>query len=119
PARQLEDLVWRDLCEVLQHPRIVAAAMERAQGGHLLPQDLQARRATLRRGRAALGQQRDRLTEAYLSGVIPLGEYERRRREIEARLAGLGHQEYQLATDAARTGGMAQMAGPRRTLCQR
>jgi site-specific DNA recombinase len=119
PARQLEDLVWRDLCEVLQHPPIVAAAVERAQGGHWLPQDLQARRATLRRGRAALGQQRDRLTEAYLSGVIPLGEYERRRREIEARLAGLGHQEYQLATDAARDGEMAKLAGHVETFCQR
>jgi len=119
PARQLEDLVWRDLCEVLQHPPIVAAAMERAQGGHWLPQDLQARRATLRRGRAALGQQRDRLTEAYLSSVIPLGEYERRRCEIEARLAGLERQEQQLATDAARGGEMAKLAGHVETFCQR
>jgi len=119
PARQLEDLVWRDLCQVLQHPQIVAVAMERARGGHWLPQELQARRATLRRGRAALNQQRDRLTEAYLSSVIPLGEYERRRREIEARLAGLECQEQQLAADAARDGEMAKLAGHVETFCQR
>src|ERR1044072_7566386 len=119
PARQLEGLVWRDLCEVLQHPPIVAAAMERAQGGHWLPQDLQARRATLRRGRAALGQQRDRLTEAYLSSVIPLGEYVRRRCEIEARLAGLERQEQQLATDTARDREMGKLAGHVETFCQR
>jgi site-specific DNA recombinase len=119
PARQLEDLVWCDLCEVLQHPQIVTAAMERARGGHWLPQELQARRATLRRGRAALNQQRDRLTEAYLSSVIPLSEYERRRREIEARLAGLERQEQQLATDAARDGETAKLAGHVETFCER
>src|SRR4051794_7083058 len=119
PARQLEDLVWRDLCQVLQHPQMIATAMERARGGHWLPQELQARRATLRRGRAALGQQRDRLTEAYLSGVIPLGEYERRRREIEARLAGLERQEQQLAAEAARDGETAKLAGHVETFCRR
>ncbi len=119
PASQLEDLVWRDLCEVLQHPQMIAGAMERARGGHWLPQELQARRATLRRGRAALGQQRDRLTEAYLSGVIPLGEYERRRREIEARLAGLERQDHQLAADAARDGETARLAGHVETFCRR
>src|SRR4051812_35099961 len=119
PARQLEDLVWRDLCQVLQHPQMIAAAMERARGSHWLPQELQARRATLRRGRAALGQQRGRLTEAYLSGVIPLGEYERRRREIEARLAGLERQEQQLAAEAARDGETAKLAGHVETFCRR
>ena len=44
------------------------------------------------------------MTEAYLSSVIPLSEYERRRREIEARLAGLENQEQPLAADAARDG---------------
>src|SRR4051794_21122862 len=119
PARQLEDLVWRDLCQVLQHPQMIAGAMERARGGHWLPQELQARRATLRRGRGALGQQRDRLTEAYLSGVIPLGEYERRRREIEARLVELERQEQQLAADAARDGETAKLARHVETFCRR
>jgi hypothetical protein len=31
--------------------------MERARGGHWLPQEWQARRANLQRGRASLGQQ--------------------------------------------------------------
>ena len=39
-----------------------------------LPQELQARQANLRRGRAALSQQLERLTEAYLAAVIPLAE---------------------------------------------
>jgi site-specific DNA recombinase len=93
PARPLEDLVWRDLCEVLSAPEMMAHAMERARGGHWLPQELQAHRASMRRGRAALGQHLERLTEAYLAGVVPLAEYERRRRDIDARLMALERQE--------------------------
>src|SRR5918911_1378112 len=90
-----------------------------ARGGHWLPQELQARRANLRRGRAGLIQQLDRLTEAYLSGVIPLGEYERRRREIEARLVGLDRQEQQLAGDAEQHNATAKLAGHVETFCRR
>jgi site-specific DNA recombinase len=56
PARALEALVWSDLCAVLSAPELIAHAMGRARGGGWLPQELQARRANLRRGRAALGQ---------------------------------------------------------------
>ena len=89
PARPLEELVWRDLCEVLSAPEMVAHAMERARGGHWLAQEMQARRANLRRGRAALVQHVERLTEAYLAGVVSLAEYERRRRDTDARLLAL------------------------------
>jgi site-specific DNA recombinase len=65
PAGQLDALVWQDLCELLTHPESIAQAMERAQGGHWLPQALQARRENLRRGRMSLEQQLERLTEAY------------------------------------------------------
>lgn len=68
---------------------MIAHAMARARGGCWLPQELQARRANLRRGRAALGQQVGPLTDAYLAGVVPLAEYERRRRDTEARLQAL------------------------------
>src|SRR5688500_12684906 len=78
PTRQLEDLVWRDLCQVLQHPQMIAGTMERAHGGEWQPKVLEGRRARLRRGLVALGEQRGGMTRAYGSGVIPLGEYERR-----------------------------------------
>jgi len=96
PACALDDLVWRDLCEVLAAPEMIAHAMAQARGGHWLPQELQARRANLRRGRAALGQQVERLTDAYLAGVVPMAEYQRRRRDTEARLQALDQQETEL-----------------------
>ena len=82
--------------------------MARAHGGAWLPQELLAPRETLRRGQAHLHQQLERLTDAYLRAVIPLDEYERRRRDIEQRVQALAGQEEQLRSDAAR---QQQLAG--------
>jgi site-specific DNA recombinase len=38
PARRLDALVWHDLYEALTHPEARAQALQRAQGGHWLPQ---------------------------------------------------------------------------------
>src|SRR3712207_9347117 len=84
--------------------------MARARGGHWLPQEMRARRANLRRGRAALGQQLERLTEAYLAGVVPLAEYERRRHGTDTRLQALDRQEHELTRDAERQGQTAGSA---------
>lgn len=34
PAEQLDEVVWRDLCEVLTHPESITDALRRAHGGH-------------------------------------------------------------------------------------
>jgi site-specific DNA recombinase len=119
PARALEELVWRDLCEVLAAPEMIAHAMKRARGGYWLPQELQARQTNLRRGRAALGQQLERLTDAYLAGVIPLPEYERRRRDADNRLQALDRQEHELEQDAERQDETAGLAAHAEAFCQR
>ena len=119
PGRPLEELVWRDLCEVLATPEMVVHAMERARGGHWLPQAMQARRANFRRARAGLHQQIERLTEAYLAGVVPLSEYERRRRDAEARLAALDGQERELTHDTDRQAEIARLAADAEAFCQR
>ncbi|QDD96836.1 recombinase zinc ribbon domain-containing protein [Roseomonas mucosa] len=108
PARQLDDLVWSDLWAMLAEPEPLARAVARAHGGAWLPQELLARRETLRQGQASLRQQLERLTDAYLRAVIPLDEYERRRRDIEQRVQALAGQEEQLRSDAAR---QQQLAG--------
>ena len=119
PATALDDLVWRDLCQLLETPEMIAQAMERARGGHWLPQERQARRANLVRGRAALEQQIERLTEAYLAGIVSLEEYKRRRRDAEARLAALAHQEQDLIADIERQSTTASLAAHADAFCQR
>jgi site-specific DNA recombinase len=101
PAGQLDELVWQDLRALLCEPEPLATAVARAHGGAWLPQELQARRETLRRGQVQLRQQLERLTDAYLRAVIPLDEYQRRRRDLEQRVTALVGQEERLRVSTA------------------
>jgi len=104
PAGVLEELVWADLVDLVQHPDRVAEALRRVVGGCGLPQELQARRENLRRGRASVAQQIERLTDASVSGVLKLAEYDRRRKDRERRDATLAQQEGLLDREASRVG---------------
>lgn len=119
PSQQLDDLVWRDLCNVLTHPDQIAAALERAQGGHWLPQELQARREQLRQAQSRLSQQIDRLTEAYLSEVIPLAEYQRRRQDLEQKQQALASQADQLSRQVDQQKELVGLTGAITDFCTR
>jgi len=119
PAGQLDELVWRDLCAVLTHPESITQALERAHGGHWLPQELQDRREQLRRARQRLEQQLERLTDAYVGGVLPLPEYQRRRQDLEQHLHGLAQQEEQLGAQSERHAEVAALATAIADFCRR
>ncbi len=102
PAQQLDELVWQDVCAVLTHPEYIAAALQRAQGGLWLPQQLHARRENLRKARVSIEHQVERLTDAYLAQVLELEEYKRRRQELEQRLQALGEHVRQLEASVGR-----------------
>lgn len=119
PAGQLDEVVWADLCEVIREPRLIALEMERAWGGRWLPEELAARREGLRKARVGLQQQVERLTEAYLVGVLDLGEYERRRREIEVRTEAFASQERELVQQVGRRHELAGKVGGVEDYCRR
>jgi len=119
PAQQLDELVWKDLCDLLTHPDMIIHALERAQGGHWLPQELQACQENLRRGQVSLRQQLDRLTEAYLSSIIPLAEYQRRRQELEQRYNALENQAQQLASQVNHQKELSGLVTHIEDFCQR
>ena len=119
PAEQLDEIVWKDLCEVLSHPESITEALRRAHGGQWLPQELKARQENLRRGRSALGRQLERLTEAYLGEVIPLAEYQRRRKDLEQREEALASQERQLQAQSRQRMELAGVAGSIEDFCRR
>jgi site-specific DNA recombinase len=119
PARQLDELVWQDLCDLLTHPQAIAHALERAHGGHWLPQELQARQENLRRGQASLDQQLNRLTEAYLTEVIPLTEYQRRRQELEQRRHALANEANHLLAQVDRHNQLAGLVAHAEDFCRR
>lgn len=119
PVQPLDDLVWADLCAVPAHPERLAQALARAQGGHWSSQELQARRELLCNGAASLDQQQERLTEAYLGGVMPLAEYQRRRGEVEQQRRGLAQQREHLEGQAARHVDLAALLQGAEAFCQR
>ena len=119
PAQQLDELVWQELCESLTYPESITHILERVQGGCWLPQELQARRENLRRACVQIEQQLNRLTEAYLAGIIPLAEYDRRRAEFEQRMAGLEAQANTLAVQTDRQKELAGLTESITDFCQR
>jgi len=85
PADQLDAVVWDDLCQVVQHPEMVALELQRAQAGDWVPQELRRRQASLRTVRLGLSRQQARLLEAYLAGILDLATFEAKRDELRQR----------------------------------
>jgi site-specific DNA recombinase len=119
PAHQLDERVWQDVCEVLTQPDLLTQALARAQGGQWLPQALQARREVLRKGQMNLEHQLERLTQAYLTAVIPLAEYQRRRGELEQKGHMLDVQGKQLEAQVDRQAELAGMGASVDAFCRR
>jgi site-specific DNA recombinase len=119
PCERLDQLVWADLCALVTEPEQVTQALERAHGDAWLPQELQARQESLRRGLTSLAQQLERLTEAYLAGIVLLDEYRRRRSELERRSQALEEQQRQLTAQVDRREELAGLSRSTEDFCQR
>jgi len=118
PAAQLDELVWADLCALLTDPAQVARALARARGGAWLPQELQARQATIRKALGQLDRQAQRLLDAYLAQVIGLDELQRKRQELDRRQATLAAQQRQLQTTTEQRLELAAVANGIERFCQ-
>jgi site-specific DNA recombinase len=108
PASQLDELVWADLCTVLQRPELVAEALERAHSGAWVPQELRRRQATLRSVRASVARQRQRLLDAYLAEVVDLAAFQRQDRTLAGQEADLLAREREVAAQGER---LVQVSG--------
>ena len=118
PATQLDELVWQDLCEVLTEPAMIAKALERAHGGHWLPQELQARIKTLKQAQKQLTRQQERLLEAYLAEVVELPELKRKQHELKQKQAALEQQLQQLNATTQQREALTELFPPMETFCQ-
>jgi site-specific DNA recombinase len=119
PAEALDELVWQDLCHLMTHTELITQALERAQSGEWLPQQLQARRKTLKQALAQLARQDERLVEAYLAEVIALPELERKRQEIAQKHQALQSQLRQLEAQVEKRVEVTAIAASVETFCQR
>lgn len=119
PAAALDQLVWQDLCALLQQPALVTHELARAQSGEWLPQALQARRRTLSQALAQLERQQARLLDAYLTEIIGPDEFERKHRELMQLQHGLTQQLRQLEAQAQQQLETANLAQHIEAFCQR
>ena len=118
PAAQLDELVWADLCALLTDPAQAARALARAQGGAWLPQELQARQATIGQALAQLDRQQQRLLDAYLAEVIALAELDRKRQDLDRRRDTLLAQQRQLDAAARQKLELGAVADGIEAFCQ-
>ena len=100
-------------------PEIIEQALQRAQSGEWLPQELQARRAQVRKARTSLEGQLERLTEAYMAGVLPLAEYKRRGQDLEQRLEALDNQARQIEAGVHQQMELVSLTSSMTEFCQR
>jgi site-specific DNA recombinase len=119
PAQALDELVWEDLCDLVTHPESITKALERAQTGQWLPQQLQARSTTLKQALAQLERQNERLLKAYLAEVIDLSELERKRWEIAQNEQALQAQLRQVEAQAEKRLEVATLATSTEAFCKR
>jgi site-specific DNA recombinase len=118
PAAQLDELVWADLCALLTDPAQAARALARAQGGAWLPQELQARQATIGQALAQLDRQQQRLLDAYLAEVVTLPELDRKRQDLDRRRDTLLAQQRQLDAAARQRLELGAVADGIEAFCQ-
>ena len=118
PAGQLDELVWADLCALMTDPAQVARALEQAQGGAWLPQELQARQAAVRQALGQLERQQQRLLDAYLAEIIALAELQRKRQELDRRHTTLLTQQRQLNAAAGQRLELQAIAHGIEAFCQ-
>jgi site-specific DNA recombinase len=119
PAKQLDELIWQDLVELVSHPEQIMQALQRAQAGEWLPQQLQARRQSLNQALAHLARQEQRLLEAYLAEVIELAELERKRQDIAQKQQALDRQVRQLEAQLHKQVELEAIAPSIEAFCQR
>src|SRR4029450_13417382 len=93
-------------------------ALQRARGGAWLPQELQARQATIHQALGQLERQQQRLLDAYLAEVVGLAELERQRQELAPRRATLPAQQHQLDAVAEQRLELRTIAGGIEAFCQ-
>jgi site-specific DNA recombinase len=117
PADQLDELVWRDLCAVMTNPEIIGYALERAHGGHWLPQELQAQLEALTKAAKQLERQQERLLDAYIANVIQLAELERKRKELTQKQEAIQKQTSQLQATATQRIALSQVAESIEAFC--
>ena len=98
PIRQdyLDDLVWRELLQMLRTPQLIQAELERRRTESLNSSPVQQRQEQVKQELARLSQQMDKLLDAYQEGLITLADLRKRSPEIKKKIGALETEQQNL-----------------------
>ena len=102
PIRQdyLDDLVWQEVLRLLRTPQLIQAELERRRTESLNSSAVQQRQGQVNRELTRLGQQMDKLLDAYQEGLIALADLRKRSPEIKKKLGALEQEQQNLKVRA-------------------
>ena len=119
PVQSLDDLVWHDLCQLLNDPTALTHQFARVQAGEWLPQQVQAQQQSLHNSLAQLDRQQQRLLDLYLAETVAKREFERKHSELSQKQLALSDQLRQLETQAQQQLDLSALAQGVTQFCQR
>jgi site-specific DNA recombinase len=98
PIRQeyLDELVWQELLRLLRTPQLIEAELERRRTASLNGSPVPQRQEQVQRELTRLGQQMDKLLDAYQEGLMALGDLRKRSPEIRKRIGALEQEQQNL-----------------------
>ena len=97
-AERLDTVVWKELCQLLQHPEMIPLLHQTwAEAKEHNLSTLAAQQNQLRQRQQRLERQSQRLLDAYQAEVISLEELQSRRRTLSAEMAQIEQERQQIA----------------------
>lgn len=84
--QELDDLVYNEVINLLQNPSVVYAELSRRAKLASNKEDIERQEVTYKKELLKLNQERDRLLDAYQSGLINLEGLKKRNQELDRRL---------------------------------
>ena len=92
----LDDLVWRQIIELLRSPELIRAEMERRRIESLNSSPVQQRKEQLERELSRAEQQMDKLLDAYQEDLLSLSELRERAPALKKKIAALENERRNL-----------------------
>jgi len=102
PIRQdyLDDLVWQEILRLLRSPDLIRAELERRRAESMNSSPVQQRQEQVQRELTRLGQQMDKLLDAYQEGLLTLADLRKRVPELKRKIGGLEKEQQNLQARA-------------------
>ena len=98
PIRQdyLDELVWEEVLQLLRTPQLIQTELERRRTESLNSSPVQQRQEQLKRELIRLGQQMDKLLDAYQEGLLTLDDLRKRLPELKKKIGALEKEQQNL-----------------------